>query len=543
MRTELTAVPRNSWWAQALQNRLIALVLAMVVIVPLIASPADSSLAGVAALSMQAFAILLMATLLWRTRWNLSRERVLNFLRTGANVPVLLFFALAVVSCALSPNKAFSIQETAKLGAGVLLYFVVAYQFRQSKHLFMLVDTLLFLGICVALVGMAQYQLNPDYRTSAMFGNAQLLGSLLMILLPMVAVIAITDKTPKRQLAAQFATVLMVGSILLTQTRSAWIGATAGLMVLGMLALLSAVKQGKRNLASQKHKMVLPLMLIVVSAGFFGLMSVQNRSIVERAGTLSTALENGALTARQQQWDGTVAMIKERPLTGWGVGLYPLYQEQYTSQGFTGAQIASGSFRPSLGEQAHNFYLQTAAELGLPGLLLMLGILGSFLMAGLARVDKMDSGIRHSLLMGSIASIAAFALDAVTSPSWQLAQTSMFFWLVLGVGVSCIRPRVKQEEAASVVTFSPRVAWPLAFGVAAVSLMAVLPTYPLAAKPCYKEERKECKRAFKEAKKECKPFCQAACGGDKECEKECRQGCKDEAKHEFEACKTQFSCK
>jgi O-antigen ligase len=536
MRTAV-AVPKSSWWAQALQNRLIALVLAMVVIVPLVAAPADTRLAGAAALAFEGFAILLMATLLWRTRWNLSRESVTTFLRTGANLPVLLFFALAVLSCALSPNKAFGVQEVLKMGSGVLLYFVVAYQFRQSKHLSMLVDTLLFLAISVSLLGLGQYTADPAARATILFGNQQPLGSLLMILLPMVAVIAINEKGTRRQYVAQFATVLTAGCLLLAQTRSAWMGAAAGLLTLGVLAMLSAMRKSSpsmhnRNLAAQKHKMVLPVMLVVVSVGFFGLMATQNSGIVERASTLSDPASSASVQERvAHNWAGALQMVKDRPLTGWGVGQFPVYQLRYTHRGEV---VTDGQYRGSLAEQAHNFYLQTAAELGLPGLLLILGVLGSFLLAGLHRVDKMDTGIRHTLLMGSMAAIVAFAVDAVGSPSWQYGQVSMFLWLMLGVGVSCIRPKVKAEEVEPVLAPSPRLTRSLSPVVACLALMALVPTFGFAAtasvynKNCHTncdDASEQCHRSAVNDRRDCGiNKCQKLSGKKKQaCQKQCDQ--------------------
>ena len=108
---------------------------------------------------------------------------------------------------------------------------------------------------------------------------------------------------------------------------------------------------------------------------------------------------------------------------------------------------------PSLGEQAHNFYLQTAAELGLPGLLLMIAALVAFLVTGFARVGSLEAGIRRSLLMGSMAGVVAFAADAFASPSWQCGQISMFLWLTLGVGAACMRPQTvgrKDKERGAV---------------------------------------------------------------------------------------------
>src|SRR5262249_9444327 len=101
--------------------------------------------------------------------------------------------------------------------------------------------------------------------------------------------------------------------------------------------------------------------------------------------------------------------------------------------------------RPSLGEQAHSLYLQTAAELGIPGLVLMIGVLAAFWWSGIRKVVGMEAGLRRTLLMGALGSRGAVAGDRLASPSWQLAQTSMFFWLILGMGVGAMRSYGRRE--------------------------------------------------------------------------------------------------
>src|SRR5207244_2292570 len=154
----------------------------------------------------------------------------------GANAPALMFLLLAVASCFVAPVKAYALQETVRIGAGVLLYLVVAYQFRRSEHLSKLVDTVIFLAIGLALIGFIQYATSTEPFATGPFGDHQLFGSLLIVLLPIVAVIAITEKNTNRQLAAQVAAVCTTACLLLTHARSAWMGAAAGLLLLGLLA-------------------------------------------------------------------------------------------------------------------------------------------------------------------------------------------------------------------------------------------------------------------------------------------------------------------
>lgn len=465
----------QTWWAQAFQNRLVAFVLAMTVLIPFIATPLDSSVHGIAAFTFEGFAIALLTILLWRVRWDLRRERVLSVLRTGPNLPVLLFLGLAVVSCLLSPLKQFSTQETLRIGAGVLLYFVVAYHFRRSEHLYRLVDTLIFVTVTGALIGFAQYSLGDSSRANGTFGNDQLLGSFLMILLPIVAVTAISEQNTGRQLAAQAATVLAVGCLLLAHSRSAWLGAAGGLIVLGTLSLIVALKQGK--LAQRKHMVVLPVMLAVVSVGFFLWAWPQAGSIFERAGSLAHVGQDSSWTQRTQNWQNVLAVTRAHPLTGIGVGLYPLIQRPV---GLVGAWITPFNLHPSLGEQAHNLYVQTAVEMGVPGLLLLVLIPTMFVVAGVRRVRQMDPGIRRNLLIAAIASTVAFSIDAFGSPSWQFGQLSLFFWLLLGAGAGCLRPHSKRHEEPAAELAPRRVARPVAVATS-LALASLLPTVVTAA--------------------------------------------------------------
>ena len=103
-------------------------------------------------------------------------------------------------------------------------------------------------------------------------------------------------------------------------------------------------------------------------------------------------------------------MIAARPWFGHGLGQYVIQQRAYTHQGLPLSAATPGA---SLGELAHNFYLQTTAELGLVGLLLFAGILITFWWTGLHRVLRMSGTIRRRLLLGSLASTVAFAVDAI----------------------------------------------------------------------------------------------------------------------------------
>ena len=443
----------RNWWTQAVQDRLIALVLAMLVLVPLVATPADKSFGGVSALTLACFSLVLLVTLLMRTRWDLRGERILAFLKTGANVPALVFMGLALFSWAVSPQKALAAQEVLRIGAGVLLYFVIAYQFRRSEHLSRLADTILFLSVSVSLIGFYQFSTGDQSRAVGPFSDHQLFGSFLMLLLPIVVAIALNEKAPQRQIVAQVAAVITASALLLAHARSAWLGGLAGL---GFLSLLSLIPLARAHqLRASKHHIALPLMLAACVVVFM-LLWPQSQDIIDRMGTLKNVSADASYNGRLETSRGALTMMRQRPLTGFGVGAYSYYQQNFTG---VGASLRETRFRPSLMEQAHNFYLQTGAELGFPGLFAMIAALLAFLIAGARRVLEMDAGLRRTLLLGSLGAVIAFSVDALGSPSWQFGQVSMLLWMAMGLGVSSMRPQTKRKEETltpSRQTLTPR---------------------------------------------------------------------------------------
>jgi O-antigen ligase len=442
---------KAGWWSNAIQNKLIIMVLAMMIVVPFIATPLDARNTGLAALTVESFGVMLLVTLLWRKKPSFKSEDVAGFLKTGANLPVLLYMMWVLVSLTQSPHFWYSVQEVMRIASGVIVYFVVAYQFRRSEHITKCVELLVYLGIGVSLFAFAQYASSPSssHYATGLFGDHQLLGSFLMIILPFVCVAALTEQSPNKQLIAQISAVSTVIALLMSQARSAWVGSASGITVLAIMLLWNA--SYRNSMVRKKHEVVMPIMLIAVAVGFFFLVSPESGNIGDRMHSTLNGSSESAVAYRAQLADGALAMIKERPITGQGVGLYSMYQYKYTKSGMAISRMhergvnkimkAKPFARPGMGEMAHNLYLQTGAELGLPGLLLIIAIPISFVTLGLNKVRIMDEGIRRSVLLASIASTTAFVVDAIASPSWQFGQLSMFFWLTLGLGASSLRPR------------------------------------------------------------------------------------------------------
>jgi putative inorganic carbon (HCO3(-)) transporter len=179
------------------------------------------------------------------------------------------------------------------------------------------------------------------------------------------------------------------------------------------------------------------VVMVALVVGLFLVMSRMSGSLSQRANTLSSLERDQSFQWRLGMWSKALRMTRDRPLMGWGIGSFPLQQALYYHP-----EAASRSQRsilrtgPTLQENAHNSYLQLAAEIGIPGLLLYLALLCTFFVTGLRALPHLDPGPRQGILMGALAGIAGQMVCAVGNPSWEFPECSAFFWLVLAIGMA-----------------------------------------------------------------------------------------------------------
>jgi len=136
-----------------------------------------------------------------------------------------------------------------------------------------------------------------------------------------------------------------------------------------------------------------------------------------------------------QSVSALLAMIEAKPLLGWGIGCYPVYQKEWTHQGDAAASVRRHGPQPA--DRARSAYFQAAVETGLPGLGLWAAVLVLFFVgAGSALKRTEESPLRRRVLIGCLAAVAGQAVDAYSDGSWQFGGVSLFLWLALGLGVA-----------------------------------------------------------------------------------------------------------
>jgi len=127
-------------------------------------------------------------------------------------------------------------------------------------------------------------------------------------------------------------------------------------------------------------------------------------------------------SGRYQFWQSAVEASETEPVKGIGPGTFEFWWARHASY-------------PGYVRTAHSLYLENLAELGIPGLLLIVGFVFAVLGIGATRAMRAPPDERL-LLAAATAGAAGFAMAAALDWVWQIAALSAAFMLLAAVAVS-----------------------------------------------------------------------------------------------------------
>jgi len=363
----------------------------------------------------------------------------------GPNLLVLAIAVSAVLSFVFgSAGKWLTASELARVVICAAVYFGVLYNLRG--RLTVMTDVILAVTAAVSVFGLVSVGdkgFDQIDGISGSFGTHEALGSFLMLMLPITAVMGIFNKKDeKRRVAALVVSLLVTVCLAFTQSRSGWI---SELVALGALALLAArfqptVKMDKK----QRLASAAPFLAFAGIAALMLAVSGSGADVVHRAATFGIGSTDISIKERLMLWHAALSMIAAKPLFGWGLGSFPYLAAKYTTVAASGSYVAAHGV--NLRNIAHNYYLQTAAETGLVGLGLYVSMIVTFFIVGVRALGKLKDGTRKMVLMGVLAAMAGQVVDAITSPSYNVVSVSLFQWLLMGIGMFAAGVPKQEEE-------------------------------------------------------------------------------------------------
>ena len=388
-----------------------------------------------------------------------------TFTHSSLDIPVLCFVSIGLLSLFWSNSFFVSLKELPLFLAGPGLYFIITHQF-QEKHSTQTNRIILFLiiiGSIWGIYGLLQYQgtdiffqtskAGRTYKVMGILGNVNYFAEYLMAILPLaISLFFITSSRIKKIL---FLTgILIMGlSLIVTFTRSAYLGLGVSLVFIFFLFLIF---QGKAFIKENKKIFILILVGIIFTTFLFVIPNPLNKpgtaiSMIKARTSITTLGEGYSVKRRIATWNFALMMIKDRPLLGSGIGTFQYnslnYQAKFFEQGDNRSIYPHG-----FAQEAHNEYLQLVAELGIIGLGILLWMMIIYFYRGLMFLSKTEDkdNDKKGILIGLMGAILAILIDGIFSFPLHLPATLVLFWLFLGISMNIITEKKSEQIENSI---------------------------------------------------------------------------------------------
>ncbi len=389
--------------------------------------------------------------------------------RTSVDLPVLLFCIIALLSLCVSVYPHASRTALYRLFTYLaLFYFIVNTQGSWEKLLRLCQVIVIFSGM-YAFAGLFwtqgsllffEVQSEKGHFISLFFANHCHFAGYLELTLWLAFGLAIYSRKSSKIFFFCIGIVIAI-AITFSLSRGGIIGMIAGFCF--CLVVLIRIEKEGMSVAQW-------LLLLFVFAVFMTLVWLHVDPVIERMQTLENPLEAGK--ARIEMWQGTLNMIADRPLLGWGLGSFPFAFPPYQVERISAWFI----------NHAHNDYLELAAETGLLGLAAALLTAYVFFASCLKRLIRARHKYFQAIGVGALASCFSLLVHAITDFNFHIPSNALQFAVTAGIAVVAAAGAAgKRRQVVCVeIQFSPRRKWIVAllvFLTASLSSAAVLSPY------------------------------------------------------------------
>jgi putative inorganic carbon (HCO3(-)) transporter len=297
-------------------------------------------------------------------------------------------------------------------------------------------------------------------RASDLF-NPRWVGISLSVLAPLYLALLGWRERPWLVVLIAMIFLVSVSTLLLTQS----IQGVLGLLVGCFIVLL---------FVSRRFWLLLPLGLLSCAALLAWIGPQRLASVL-----LSINHPAGiAVVLRLDIWSRALAMLHDLPFTGIGLNVFPPVQSYF----YTGYLIGPEP-------HAHNLYLQTALDLGLPGLVAFLWFLTLWALYALRRLRQNHLQVPPAappadpalvqgdrlLLIGALAGITSYLAHGFIDAMMLGAKPSFLVWALLGVGAALAPPPPLPTARRSLRLALAWLAMPIVFALFALLYPTRLP--------------------------------------------------------------------
>lgn len=363
---------------------------------------------------------LLVVPIPWLCRW--ASRRCLTR-HTALDLPIIGLLLMALVGLYPSVEISESLRVLYKMIVEMALFYGLVNGAHSRRRLWTITGIVLAAGTgaaCLSLVGTnwstGKFMVPlPVYRwlpsaaipllNKAGF-NGNIVGGTLAMILPLnLALFCFGSKRGLRPLLGL--SLLIVGiTLLLTQSRGGLMGFAAALVALAIWR-------------SRWFVLLVPLALIgiFVAGQYFGAEQVADFLLVTQAAN--------SAQGRVEIWQRAIYMLQDFPFTGIGLGTF----YRVASVMYPFFLIGPDTIVP----EAHNVFLQTGVDLGIPGLVSFIAVLTAFSITALEAVRMAKHTEWEPLAVGLSCGFVVYLIHGLVDAVTFSTKPGTMIWTILGL--------------------------------------------------------------------------------------------------------------
>jgi O-antigen ligase/DNA-binding SARP family transcriptional activator len=352
--------------------------------------------------------------------WSLFYGGKNNFTIVKSNLylPIALFLIWCFYSLTYAVDTASASYITYQYATMIAVFFLTANTFKNIAQIKFFLNFLLLVVVLVIILAALQFYLplnltvqNFVYQAvtpAGTFGNKNMLGHFLVIMLPIAFSLALLSNKTIKVIIYTLIAVLIATMLIHINTRATWI---SSFVVLTMLVFFVFIN--KNNFGKQFFKQKI-LIFVFGFALWFVFINTDANGFKWRFDSVSERIESTIKhqNPRIPMWANTLVMIADNPALGVGVGgwrnAYPKYYDSV---------LKDSTFNESVrAERVHNEYLEMISGVGLIGFAIFLW--AAFLIVKtILKVLKSKNTIKSEfyLILGIGLSIVGYSINAFFS--------------------------------------------------------------------------------------------------------------------------------
>lgn len=309
------------------------------------------------------------------TFWNYQNNREVVFSKLF--IPMLVFVLWVGISSFWSINSQVALTTVVQFFS-YLVAFALSITLLTNKERVLLVFKSLMLTLFVVVsLGLLQYYLADNqwiqelyFQTGtvgSVFGNRNMAVQFVIMLVPMVIALFLLENRSRNVYLYSAVLFLTLLFLINSTARQGYVALIIETFALLTFFAVDYYKNRAQSLVGKtpniKHKSIILLFILLM------LGVVSNFNIASKSNKIDhfVSIAQGADNSRIPVWINTIELIKDNPVIGVGAGQwkehYPLY---YNRAAFDKAHGEKVKFR-----DAHNDYLETFANYGLVGILIL----------------------------------------------------------------------------------------------------------------------------------------------------------------------------